>query len=484
MPFNNLAPRQTMSLEKSHSLSFSVRVEDRLHVNIVDEAADLCWFTVRPASFVIGQDDAGLGSGAAPATGVGFKVDGTFYERELTVEEQAQFTPAVQAALIRESRLFLFEVQAAALDLDPEVEWFYDVSYAKDGYSISIGSGPLELGANPTNRGAGEVFTAIGDTFRMVSTVDGRNLLNVTTTLPMPQDGPAGLSTYYATDEFSQVVGNTRVIDMTDIVLPAGRNLLVGDMLYSSVSTGSLGIVDSINWAVSPAGVTVRTLQRFGIDGLNALSYANVITGAAAGGDPSYATVTGAESDWTVDNAKVPLPDDNIHEYHEGDLVVGFARYSALAGSPAKVFIGVVKQVFLTQITVTTKYTVALVDSDSVQGLLETKADTEHDHEITDVAGLAIALDSHVPQSRTVNGKPLNTNVTLTQDDVASGAVNQVFTNAQATKLGALPTNAALTTLLDAKVGSDDIDSIRVMTLAAYTALAVKDARTQYLIKG
>ena len=47
-----------------------------------------------------------------------------------------------------------------------------------------------------------------------------------------------------------------------------------------------------------------------------------------------------------------------------------------------------------------------------------------------------------------------------------------------------LPEAAALTTSLEGKPDSADIDTIKVMTLAAYTALAVKDPRTQYLIQG
>ena len=485
MPFDNLATRQTMALEKSHSLSFSVRVEDRLHVNIVDELADTCWFTVRPAPFVVGQVDTDLDAGDEPATGVGFKTDGIFYEHTLTVEELAELSVPEQEVLVRESRLFLFEVQASALDLDPENDWWYDVSYAKSGYSVSLSSGPLELGANPTNSGAGEVFSVTGgDAYRMIAAIDGRNLLSVTTTLPMPQDGPAGLSTYYTTDNLSQVVGNTRAIDMTDMVVPAGRTLLVGDMIYSTSTTGILGIVDAINWTVSPAVVTVRTLQRFGIDGINALSYANVITGAATGGDPAYATVITPETDWTVAMTKVPLPDNNIHEYHVGDLVIGFARQSTTAGSPAKLFIDLIKQIFSTQLTVTTKYKVDLLDSDSIEGLLLSKAEADHDHAIADVTGLTEALVSIVPTTRQINGKALSANIVLTQDDIGSGTINFAFTAALSGKLNALPTMDGLNTLLDGKISSTDIDIVRIMTMAAYTALAVKDSRTQYLIVG
>ena len=46
MSWSNTSARTKFSVEKSHSLSFSVRVEDRLHVNVLNEA-DECWLTVR-----------------------------------------------------------------------------------------------------------------------------------------------------------------------------------------------------------------------------------------------------------------------------------------------------------------------------------------------------------------------------------------------------------------------------------------------------
>ena len=90
-----------------------------------------------------------------------------------------------------------------------------------------------------------------------------------------------------------------------------------------------------------------------------------------------------------------------------------------------------------------------------------------------------------MPVTRTVNGKQLSANVTLSPDDFSADGNNyKRFSTAEKLKLGALPEAAALTTSLDGKPDSADIDTIKVMTLAAYTALAVKDPRTQYLISG
>ena len=68
MAWSNTSARTKFSVEKSHSLSFSVRVEDRLHVNVLNEA-DECWLTVRPGSFKLGQDDNDLDSGTTAPSG-------------------------------------------------------------------------------------------------------------------------------------------------------------------------------------------------------------------------------------------------------------------------------------------------------------------------------------------------------------------------------------------------------------------------------
>ena len=117
--------------------------------------------------------------------------------------------------------------------------------------------------------------------------------------------------------------------------------------------------------------------------------------------------------------------------------------------------------------------------------MLESYALLGHTHAIADTTGLSIALDAKVPVARKVNGKTLSADVTLSPDDFSSDGNNfKRFSAAEKQKLGALPEAAALVLSLDGKPDSTDIDTIKVMTLAAYTALAVKDPRTQYLITG
>ena len=125
MAWSNKSDRDRLSVEKSHSLSLSIRVEDRLHRDII-LAGDKLWFTVRPENYKVGANDL---------------------DAEISVE-------AVRVTT-EHGQLFRLHIQASELDLDPELEWFYDITYVRDGYSLSLVSGEFEVAANPTNRAAG-----------------------------------------------------------------------------------------------------------------------------------------------------------------------------------------------------------------------------------------------------------------------------------------------------------------------------------------
>ena len=56
MAWSNKSDRDRLSVEKSHSLSLSIRVEDRLHRDII-LAGDMLWFTVRPDNYMVGAND-------------------------------------------------------------------------------------------------------------------------------------------------------------------------------------------------------------------------------------------------------------------------------------------------------------------------------------------------------------------------------------------------------------------------------------------
>ena len=80
------------------------------------------------------------------------------------------------------------------------------------------------------------------------------------------------------------------------------------------------------------------------------------------------------------------------------------------------------------------------------------KANTSHSHSISDVSNLQSSLDAKVPTSRTVNGKALSANITLSASDVGadvSGSANSALSSAKSytdTKISAL-INSAPTTL-------------------------------------
>ena len=488
MAWSNTSARTKFSVEKSHSLSFSVRIEDRLHVNVLNEA-DKCWLTVRPGSFKLGQDDNDLDSGtAAPSgTGVGFKADGVFYEMTPTPEQEGSMDSETLEIMIRESRLFQFAIQAAALDLDPELDWWYDITYVKDNYSMSIAAGDFEVTANPTNRGAAlDPFGGVGDVFQLVSTINGRNLLNVTATLPMPQTGPPGTGTYYTTAALNEAVAGTATIQLATVVVAAGRTLQVGDILFSSSTKGVLSVVTNINWTAAPITVEATTLQVYGKDGLNALLdqiFRDTSVGepfAAFAASPPHPTNT-----WTIQKTDAPIPAGVGLQYHVGDYVMHHAGVTDDAVSTVLV-ISLVTAVGAATLTVRPVVVFPLfLNSYQLQNMLESYAPLGHTHEIANVTSLGSALDGKVPITRTVNGKQLNANVTLNPDDFSGDGVNfKRFSAAEKTKLSELPEAATLSTALGGKPDSADIDTIKVMTLAAYTALAVKDPRTQYLISG
>ena len=488
MSWSNTSARTKFSVEKSHSLSFSVRVEDRLHVNVLDES-DECWLTVRPGSFKLGQDDNDLDAAttAPSATGIGFKADGAFFELVPTPEQEGSIDSETLAIMVRESRLFQFAIQAKALDLDPELDWWYDITYVKDNYSMSIAAGVFEVVANPTNRGSAiDPFGGVGDVFQLVSTINGRNLLNVTATLPMPQTGPPGTGTYYTTAALSTAVSGVVTVDLSTVVVAAGRTLQVGDILFSTATKGVLSVVTNINWTAIPITVEATTLQVYGKDGLNALldqTFRDTSVGqpfAAFANTPPHPTNT-----WNILKTDAPIPAGVGLQYHVGDYVMHHAGVTESAVSTVLV-ISLVTAVGANTLTVRPVVVFPLfLNSYQLQAMLENYAPLLHTHAIADTNGLSGALDGKVPVTRTVNGKQLNANVTLGPDDFAADGQNfKRFSAAEKLKLGALPEATALTLSLDGKPDSTDIDNIRVMTLAAYTALAVKDPRTQYLIQG
>ena len=72
--------------------------------------------------------------------------------------------------------------------------------------------------------------------------------------------------------------------------------------------------------------------------------------------------------------------------------------------------------------------------TDGLSEAISGKANTSHTHSISNVTNLQSSLDAKVPTSRTVNGKALTGNISLTASDVgadASGAANTALNSAK-----------------------------------------------------
>ena len=71
---------------------------------------------------------------------------------------------------------------------------------------------------------------------------------------------------------------------------------------------------------------------------------------------------------------------------------------------------------------------------DSLQTVVDSKANSAHIHAISDVTNLQTTLDAKVPDSRTINGMALSNNITLSASDVgadASGSADEALVSAK-----------------------------------------------------
>ena len=167
MVWSNAARRAKFTAEKSHSLSFAVRVEDRLHVNII-QPTDECWFTVRPVEFTTDFDDTDITLGTDTVLGNGIRAS-------------AVITGTGEATTLE------FDIQAAEMNLDPDLDYWYDITYVRDNYSVSVAAGVFKVLANVTNRGASQTAYTTGHVFQVVASVEELRTINLTTSMPMPK---------------------------------------------------------------------------------------------------------------------------------------------------------------------------------------------------------------------------------------------------------------------------------------------------------
>ncbi len=457
MVWSNKATRAKFTVEKSHSLSFAVRVEDRLHRNIIEDT-DTAFFTVRPASYLVGFDDTDLTNGTSAIEGNGIRVDA-----EHSGED--------------ELRVLRFDIQAAMLNLDPELDWWYDITYVRDNYSLSLAAGEFEVAANVTNRTATNIFAGSGDVFNMVAQVDGQNLITVTSSMPMPPAGDPGNGAYVVARALPGAVGATVQIPISEIIAPGGRTVQVGDVLFSSVTRGVLASVNAISITGTPTA-TVMVRQIYGQETLKALLDTQLHVVAPGGG----ANIETIDFTWACPKAQVPLPSG--YEYRVGDMLFSHSAVASYALTK-KMLISIVEGQTSTHLNVRTKVVFPMfLDAQDIEDI----------------------LDSKVPMERTVNGLALSSNITLTEDHVAEGSTNKKYTTADKLKLDGLPTGATLNSnlagkaaaththsianvatlqsALDGKVASTTVSTLWTGTQAQYDAISPKNNRTIYMIQG
>ena len=442
--WSNKAERDRLSVEKGHSLSMAIRVEDRLHRDIIATGDEL-WFTVRPDSYEMSPSD----------------VDAT-----ISAEGVITTTP--------QGKVFRVDVQASELALDPELEWFYDLTYVTGGYSVSLRNGEFEVAPNVTNRGAGSTFAGGNGAYSMVDTVSDRNLVNVTSNLPMPQKGDNGTSTLLTTSELSEAIGGERTIPGSSLET-FGREIALGDLLFSTETKGVLAQITAIQLAGGVVSVTATTKQVYGLETLKALLDTAL----------RPESITQIDLEWQVSKAAAQLPPG--YAYRVGDLV--FSQAAEPGALDKYLVVSLVTEVGASSLSVITKIVFPMfADLDTIQDMVDLK----------------------VSKTQTVNGVALTgPNTVVNADAVPDGTSKKLMTAAERTKLAGIATDAtknstdaqlrnrdthtgsqAISTVtglqasLNARPTAEGVGAIWLGTQAMYDQIVTKNPTTLYFIKG
>ena len=159
--FNKTVRRSTLTLPKAHSFAFGVRIQDRLHQDILN-FSDRCLLTIRDEEYTLGEDDS----------------DALFLEGILGYDPQGR-------------HIFRFALQASDLNLDPGKEWFYALSFVRSGYSVLLARGRLVIEGNAINQTTSSSYGIVDASELVFSFVDS-SVINVVSTIPMPMKGDPG----------------------------------------------------------------------------------------------------------------------------------------------------------------------------------------------------------------------------------------------------------------------------------------------------
>ena len=443
MAWSNKSDRDRLSVEKSHSLSVSIRVEDRLHRDII-QTGDKLWFTVRPEPYEMGVIDTD-----APISVSGVQVT----------------TP--------HGRVFRVDVQATMLNLDPELEWFYDITYVRDGYSLSLVSGEFEVAANVTNRGAGDNFTGGNGAYGLIATVADRNLLTISRNLPTAERGDAGFGHYITSHPLSEVVGSSITVPAATIET-YGRDVQVGDILFSSSTKGVMAAITALQITTGLVSVTAEIKQVYGLETLKAILDLT----------PRLQAVAVVDHNWTVPKADTPLPPGYSHRI--GDMV--FSQSSDIGALDKYLVISLITAVNANDLSVTTKIIFPMfADLGTIQGMVDTKVEKTQT-----INGVALTgPDTSVSADVIPDG---SSKVVMTASEriklsgIATGATNNdtdanLKNRANHTGSQSISTVTGLELALEVRPVSDSVDTIWHGTQSQYDQIVTKDPRTLYFIK-
>lgn len=112
----------------------------------------------------------------------------------------------------------------------------------------------------------------------------------------------------------------------------------------------------------------------------------------------------------------------------------------------------------------------------ALKSLIDDKADSSHTHSISDVAILQTTLDGKVPMDRTINGKALNSNVTLSASDVNAYTKTETD-NKISTSVGEL--GELVGTLPEGTTATSVVDYINIKTAGVSTDAALAELQAQ-----
>jgi microcystin-dependent protein len=318
MVISNKAKTNNLELEKSKSYLIDVLIEDRLHDDTLLDG-DKCYLTIRDEEFLVSDNDNGetlvLNAEIVNSGYVGRPPEQVFnQDPEVVVNEEIR-------------RAFRFKIQANQLNLDPDIDRWYDITYVRQGYSAVVCKGTFKVLLNSTNRSFGDTFTNPEAPIKLLVQTDSSKIINVELLSITP--AKTGLGIYLTSSPLA--IHENQIIE-----IPGGsintydRTLKVGDLLLSTTTKGILGVVDSYKLSgIQISQVKVRTMQVFGMETLKLLPdqlTRNVVQPNANynhNPPPGFPTSNVPNPMWSCPKVNIFMPED--YEFVRGDTIISKA---------------------------------------------------------------------------------------------------------------------------------------------------------------